>query len=70
MIYTYIYHLNTFQGYEERVYLSKKWICTKLEGPEYDPLISPLFRKLFNYISGKNEPSKFLLNHYYGQSFD
>ncbi|KAA0186013.1 hypothetical protein HAZT_HAZT006897 [Hyalella azteca] len=26
-----------------------------MQGPERDSLVSPMFRKLFNYISGKNE---------------
>ncbi|XP_018027611.1 heme-binding protein 2 isoform X2 [Hyalella azteca] len=43
------------EGYEERVYPARKWACTTMQGPERDSLVSPMFRKLFNYISGKNE---------------
>ncbi|XP_066963365.1 heme-binding protein 2-like [Macrobrachium rosenbergii] len=44
-------------GYEERRYPGKKWVCTSATGMEYNELISPMFRKLFNYISGRNEPN-------------
>ncbi|KAK7084288.1 Heme-binding protein 2 [Halocaridina rubra] len=44
-------------GYEERLYPARKWACTKMKGMDQSSLISPMFRKLFNYISGKNEPN-------------
>ncbi|XP_068234272.1 heme-binding protein 2-like [Palaemon carinicauda] len=44
-------------GYEERRYPAKKWVCTSSKGTEYNELVSPMFRKLFNYISGRNEPN-------------
>ncbi|KAF2350982.1 SOUL hem-binding protein [Trinorchestia longiramus] len=43
------------QGFEERLYPARKWAATSMSGPEKESLASPMFRKLFNYISGKNE---------------
>lgn len=43
------------EGFEERLYPARKWACTTMIGPEKDTLASPMFRKLFNYISGKND---------------
>ncbi|XP_045605139.1 heme-binding protein 2 isoform X2 [Procambarus clarkii] len=44
-------------SYEERIYPARKWACTTMKGLNRDELISPMFRALFNYISGKNDPN-------------
>lgn len=44
-------------GFEERFYPARKWACTTMKGTDQSELVSPMFRKLFNYISGKNEPN-------------
>ncbi|KAG7164232.1 heme-binding protein 2-like [Homarus americanus] len=44
-------------GYEERLYPARKWACTTMKGTSQQELVSPMFRALFNYISGKNDPN-------------
>lgn len=44
-------------GYEERVYPSRQWACTSMSGPSRHELVTPMFRRLFSYISGRNEPN-------------
>ncbi|XP_071535629.1 heme-binding protein 2-like [Panulirus ornatus] len=44
-------------GYEERLYPARKWACTTMKGTSQQALVSPMFRALFNYISGKNDPN-------------
>lgn len=44
-------------NYEERLYPARKWACTQAKGIEQTALVSPMFRTLFNYISGKNVPN-------------
>ncbi|CAL4072919.1 unnamed protein product, partial [Meganyctiphanes norvegica] len=43
------------EKYEERHYPARKWASTKMKSISRDETISPMFRSLFNYISGKNE---------------
>jgi len=43
------------EKYEERHYPARKWASTQLKSISRDEAISPMFRSLFNYISGKNQ---------------
>ncbi|KAK4325250.1 hypothetical protein Pmani_004208 [Petrolisthes manimaculis] len=45
------------EGYEERLYPARKWACTTMKGSSLKELMTPMFRILFNYISGKNSPN-------------
>ena len=47
--------LNSNQGYEERVYPARKWVKTQMQHTSKDDASSPMFWKLFNYISGQND---------------
>jgi len=47
--------VDTYEGFEKRVYPAQKWVSTTMEGSAYDPLTSSMFMKLFNYISGEND---------------
>lgn len=42
------------QEYEERLYPTQKWVKTQMKGISKDAVSSPMFWKLFNYISGQN----------------
>ncbi|XP_045106997.1 heme-binding protein 2-like isoform X2 [Portunus trituberculatus] len=44
-------------GYEERVYPARQWVCTTMAGPSRHDLVTPMFRRLFCYISGRNDPN-------------
>uniref|UniRef100_A0A0P4VXQ6 Uncharacterized protein n=1 Tax=Scylla olivacea TaxID=85551 RepID=A0A0P4VXQ6_SCYOL len=44
-------------GYEERVYPARRWVCTTMAGPSRHDLVTPMFRRLFCYISGRNDPN-------------
>jgi len=41
------------EGYETRRYPASKWVCTRHRGDE--PIGSPMYSKLFDYISGSND---------------
>ncbi|KAK8728312.1 hypothetical protein OTU49_009222 [Cherax quadricarinatus] len=45
------------QVYEERIYPARKWACITMAGLSQQELVSPMFRALFNYIAGKNDPN-------------
>lgn len=47
--------LQLHQGFEERRYPARRWITTSDEGEERDPLMSPMFLRLFAYIGGAND---------------
>ena len=49
----YLHSTFIIQGYEERFYPSKMWVCTRGSGSNGG------FMKLFRYISGANSRSKF-----------
>jgi len=42
------------QGFEERQYPARQWAATSMSGPSRDTLMSPMFRRLYAYITGDN----------------
>lgn len=42
------------QGYEERTYPAKKWVCSKEESDDGTQIMEHLFWRLFRYIDGEN----------------
>lgn len=45
-------------GYEFRKYMAAKWTSTKMVAPTFDESTGTAFRRLFNYITGKNAGDK------------
>ena len=45
---------HAIQGYEERLYPSRKWVKTHQLEVTKDAATSVMFRRLFNYIAGQN----------------
>lgn len=45
----------SFKEYEERLYPARKWVRTQMKNISRDAASSPMFWKLFNYISGQND---------------
>ncbi|KAM3603331.1 uncharacterized protein V6R79_020497 [Siganus canaliculatus] len=43
------------KDYEVRTYHATKWVSTTLSGMEWDAAMNTGFRRLFNYIQGKNQ---------------
>lgn len=52
---------NALQGrdYEVRTYQATKWVSTSLSGMQWDAALNTGFRRLFSYIQGNNQNSKF-----------
>uniref|UniRef100_A0A8C1Q4T7 Heme binding protein 2 n=1 Tax=Cyprinus carpio TaxID=7962 RepID=A0A8C1Q4T7_CYPCA len=46
------------EDYEVRTYHTTNWVSTAVTGMEQDPAFSTGFRRLFKYIQGNNEKSK------------
>jgi hypothetical protein len=47
--------LRTAEGYEERLYPAQKWVKTQVNDISKDAATSPMFQKLFAFISGQND---------------
>jgi len=54
-------HVLQERDYEIRTYHATKWVSTTLSGMQWDAAMNTGFRRLFNYIQGKNQNSKFHL---------